>query len=100
MSLELTAADLLILEHHRLYRFRSLLSAALTYCALELDKDNRLSIHCLEAWAVDPLLLKLKQLRWAAWIVLGAPSLSIYFANEELYRTSTRLACKQKQIKS
>lgn len=89
MSFELTPDDLLILETHRLTRLRSLFAKALTFCILQLDSKNALKIHCSEAWMVDFLLNRLDQLRWHAWTVTGAHQLSIYFYQEEIYKTTT-----------
>lgn len=89
MSFELTPDDLLILETHRLARFRSLFAKTLTFCILQFDPKNTLTIHCSEAWMVDYLLNRLGQLRWYAWTVTGAHYLSIYFYQEEIYKTTT-----------
>ncbi|EKQ67239.1 hypothetical protein OsccyDRAFT_4313 [Leptolyngbyaceae cyanobacterium JSC-12] len=89
MLLELTSDDLLILEKQRLERFRSFFSETLLFCFLHLDPKCKLSIHCSEPWIVDQLLSDIDQLSRYAHIIVGACRLSICFAQEEIYTTST-----------
>lgn len=95
MSLELTVEDLLVLEKHRLDRLRSCFAETLAECFLHLSQNNTLTIHCSEAWMVDQLLSEIDRLRGAVWVITGAQRLSICFAQEEIYRTSTRQAHKR-----
>jgi hypothetical protein len=95
MSLELTVEDSLLLEKCRLERLRSFFTNALAKCLLHLDQKNRLTIHCSEPWIVDQLLSEVEQLRWYVWVVVGAQRLSICFAQEEIYQTSTRKLSKK-----
>jgi hypothetical protein len=90
MSLELTVEDSLMLEKQRLERLRSFFADTLAKCFLQLDQKNQLTIHCSEPWVVDQLLSEVEQLRWYVWVVVGAQRLSICFAQEEIYRTTTR----------
>ncbi|XGW00487.1 MAG: hypothetical protein ACAF41_16320 [Leptolyngbya sp. BL-A-14] len=95
MSLELTVEDSLILEKHRLERLRSFFAETLTQCFLHVDQTNTLKIHCSEPWIVDQLLSEIEQLRWYVWVVVGAKRLSVCFAQEEVYRASTRKSGKK-----
>jgi hypothetical protein len=95
MSLELTVEDSLMLEKHRLERLRSFFADTLAKCFLQLDQKNKLTIHCSEPWVVDQLLSEVEQLRWYVWVVVGAQRLSICFAQEEIYRTTTRKPSKK-----
>ena len=97
MSLELTVEDALVFEKQRLERLRSFFADTLAKCFLQLDQKNRLTIHCSEPWIVDQLLSEVEQLRWYAWIVVGAQRLSICFAQEEVYRTTTQKPSKKSQ---
>jgi hypothetical protein len=97
MSLELTVDDSLLLEKHRLERLRSFFADTLAKCFLHLDQNNTLKIHCSEPWIVDQLLSEIEQLRWYVWVLVGAQRLSICFAQEEVYRTSTRKTGKRSQ---
>ncbi len=97
MSLELTVEDSLLLEKHRLERLRSFFADTLAKCCLHLDRTNSLKIHCSEPWMVDQLLSEIEQLRWYVWILVGAKRLSICFAQEEVYRASTRKPSKRSQ---
>lgn len=90
MCLELTSEDRLLLEKCRLERLRSFFGDTLRRCFLQLNEKNVLTIHCSEAWIVDQLMSEIIQLRWYAWIVVGAARLSICFAEEEVYKTLTR----------
>jgi len=90
MLLNLTHADLLILKEQRLDRFRSFFNDSLPFCILDLNSQNELFIDCSEPWLVDLLLLEVDQLRWYAWVVVGAYQLSIHYAQEEIYVTATR----------
>lgn len=93
MFLEFTDDDLLILEKQRLERFRAFFHDTIAFCFLHLGESNTLAIHCSEPWVVDQLLTDLDQLRWYGWIIVGACHLSIYFAQEEIYTTSTQFPC-------
>lgn len=95
MVFQLTHEDLLILEMQRLERFRSLFNDALSLCFLHLDRGNELKIHCSEPWLVDLLLNEIEQLCSSAWIVAGATQLSIYYAQEEIYTTTTQTQTKR-----
>ncbi|MBW4471172.1 MAG: hypothetical protein KME45_12315 [Stenomitos rutilans HA7619-LM2] len=95
MSLELTVEDSLMLEKHRLERLRSFFADSLAKCFLHLDQNSTLKIHCSEPWIVDQLLSEVDQLRWYTWVVVGATRLSICFAQEEVYRASTRKLSKK-----
>jgi len=97
MSLELTVEDSLVLEKYRLDRLRSCFAETLATCFLHLSQSNTLTIHCSEAWMVDQLLSEIDRLRGAVWVITGAQQLSICFAQEEVYRTSTRQAHKRSQ---
>ncbi|XHX76875.1 MAG: hypothetical protein RBJ76_20905 [Stenomitos frigidus ULC029] len=97
MSLELTVEDLILLEKHRLERLRDRFTTSLAKCFLHLSKNHTLTIHCSEAWIVDQLLSEIDRLRGSAWLVAGAQRLSIRFAQEEVYRTSTRQSHKKSQ---
>lgn len=97
MSLELTVEDSLMLEQHRLERLRSFFADTLAQCFLHLDQNNILTIHCSEPWIVDQLLSEMDQLRWYVWVVVGAKRLSVCFAQEEIYRASTRKSGKKSQ---
>jgi hypothetical protein len=97
MSLELSANDLLILEQARLERLRSFFADTLTFCFIHLDKNNTLEIHCSEPWIVDELLDGIDPLLWYTWVIVGAYSLSIYFAEEEVFQVETGLFGKQFQ---
>jgi len=90
MFLELTSDDLFVLEQFRLERFRSFFAHTLKRCSIYLNEDNTLAIHCFEPWIVDQLFSEIDQLRRCVWIVLGVQSLSICFAQQEIYRTTTR----------
>jgi hypothetical protein len=90
MSPELTASDTFRLERLRLQRFRSFFPEPLISCFLHLQQNNTLAIHCAEPWMVDQLLTDMSELRWYAWMIVGAKRLSIYFAQEEVYKVSTR----------
>ncbi|HEY9655732.1 MAG TPA: hypothetical protein V6C50_09580 [Crinalium sp.] len=95
MSLELTVEDSLVLEKLRLDRLRSCFAETLAECFLHLSQNNTLTIHCSEAWMVDQLLSEVDRLRGAVWIITGAQRLSICFAQEQIYRTSTRQTHKR-----
>ena len=97
MSLELTVEDSLVLEKLRLDRLRSCFAETLAECFLHLSQNNTLTIHCSEAWMVDQLLSESDRLRGAVWVITGAQRLSICFAQEEVYRTSTHQAHKRSQ---
>lgn len=94
MALELTADDLLILDQFRIERFRSFFAKSLRRCSIYLDENNTLTIYCFEPQTVDHLFNEIDQLRQCAWIVLGVQYLSISFAQEEIYRTSTQKIAK------
>lgn len=101
MSLELTVKDSLTLEKYRLERLRSFFGSSLLHCVLHLNQKNTLTIHCSQPRLVDQLLEELDQLRWYAWVVVGAQRLSICFAQEEVYRTAThKLNKKVQQVPS
>lgn len=97
MSLKLTVEDSLILEKYRLERLCAFFTDTLAKCFLHLDPNNTLTIHCSEPWIVDQLLSEIDQLRFYAWVVVGAKRLSVCFAQEEIYRTSTRQPRKKAQ---
>jgi hypothetical protein len=97
MALELTTNDLLLLEQYRLDRFRSFFADTLPLCFLHLDSNGLLKIHCSEPWIVDELLDGIQPLLWYAWVIVGARSLSIYFAQEEIVQSQTYLANQQYQ---
>lgn len=90
MALELTASDTFRLERLRLQRFRAFFPETLIACFLHLQQNHTLAIHCAEPWMVDQLLAEISELRWYAWMILGAKRISIYFAQEEIYKVSTR----------
>jgi hypothetical protein len=94
---EFTNNDLLILEKHRLERFRSFFPDTLPLCYLSLNSHNTLTVHCPEPWQVDQLLYEIEQLCWYAWIVVGAHRISIYFAQEEIHKTKTHKLSKRTQ---
>jgi hypothetical protein len=96
MSLEITTDDLFILEQCRLERFRSFFIKPLKRCSIQLDENNTLTIHCFEPQIVDQLFSEIDQLRRCVWIVLGVQYLSIAFAQEEIYRTTTRMISSSK----
>jgi len=98
MGLELTADDLFILEKHRLERLRCFFAETLTLCFMHLDHQNRLSIHCSEPWVMDELLREIEQLRWYAWIIVGARQLSLCFAQEEIYATNTDQGMRRSRV--
>jgi len=91
MCLEFTNEDLLLLEKQRLDRFQSCFADTLPFCFLLLDNANTLTIHCSEAWLVDQILHEMDDLRAAAWVIVGAFQIAIYFAQEEIYTTTTQL---------
>ncbi|MDX2232005.1 MAG: hypothetical protein NW220_20385 [Leptolyngbyaceae cyanobacterium bins.349] len=97
MFLNLTRQDLLILENQRLIRFQSLFDDTLPFCALRLDRDNDLEIHCSEPWVIDLLLCAIEELCWAAWIVLGSYQMTLYYAQEEIYTATTHSLIQRSQ---
>lgn len=89
MSFVLTSDDCLLLEKYRLERLCAFFAETLAQSFLYLDEHNQLTIHCAQAWMVDELLEDIHQLRWYSRIVVGAQQLSIYFAQTEVYKTTT-----------
>lgn len=87
---DLNANDLFILEKHRLERLRSFFLDSLSLCFIFLDSNNSLNIHCPEPWLVDHLLNELNELRWYTWVVVGADTISICYAQEEIFTAPTR----------
>lgn len=90
MFTDLTADDRFILGKYRLNRFRKLFVETLSLCHTQLDANQTLLIHCSEPWVVDQLMADLNALCCKAWLVLGAHRLAIYYAEEEIYCTTTR----------
>lgn len=95
MALQLTHDDLLILERQRLERFRSFFQDALPFCWLHLNQGHELKIHCPEPWLVDLLLYDIESLCTQAWNIVGASQVAIYYAQEEIYATSTGMPRSQ-----
>lgn len=89
MRIKFTTQDLSLLEDFRLDRLRQLYVQTLSGCALEL-KFDALLIHCSEPWCVDQIMEELDRIVKAAQIVLGVKSVSICYANEEVYRAKPR----------
>jgi hypothetical protein len=87
---QLTQCDLHTLEQHRLSRLRELFIKSLGLCTLQVDSRRNLKIHCPEPWMVDRLMSDLDFLTWAIWVVVGAHTFSIYYAQEELYTANTK----------
>lgn len=87
---EFTHEDLLMLEKQRLGRFQACFADTLPFCFLHLDGANTLAIHCSDAWLVDQLLHEMDDLREAAWIIVGAFQITIYFVQEEIFTTTTQ----------
>ena len=89
MTFNITRNDCLILEKYRLERFCTHFEDMLSNSFLYLDRGNELKIHCAEAWLVDWILSDLDRLASHAWTIIGADSLSIYYAQEEIYTVPT-----------
>ena len=89
MKTKFTDRDLSLLEDLRLDRLRQLYAQTLSGCSLEL-KFDALLIHCSEPWCVDQIMEELDRIVKAARIVLGVKSVSICYANEEVYRVRTQ----------
>jgi hypothetical protein len=87
MSPQLTTQDMQILRQQQLDRLRKVFVKPLGLCRLQLNRQQRLVIHCPEAWIVDALMNDLDRLSEAARIIVGAQSLSVCFIGEEVYRT-------------
>lgn len=90
--MNLTEADLLLLEKHRCYRFRSELPS-LEGTIPRLTLDHRLVVTCLNATQVDNLLLDVDQIEAAAWLILGVRTVSIVFAGEQIWSNVTDSDC-------
>lgn len=89
MSLDLTSEDVLILEKLRIARLSSFFAESLPLCLMEIRQSSTLAIHCPRPCLVDELMSEIVALSWYAWVVVGVHHLSIYFAGEEVYATST-----------
>ena len=88
-DLGLTQHDRALLQKQQLDRFRSLFPDSLKPSLLALHTHYQLSIHCAEPWMVDDLLGEVDRLRWYTWLVLGVQQVAIFFAEEEIYSTTT-----------
>lgn len=97
MFLTFTADDQFILEQYRLERLQSCFADTLPLCWLHLGSNQRLTIHCAEPWMVDQLMGQIAHLREQVRVILGVRQVSIFFAQEEIYKTGiTRSANKRK----
>lgn len=88
-DLGLTQHDRALFQKQRLDRFRSLFPDSLKPSLLALRANHQLSIHCAEPWMVDELLGEVDRLRWYTWLILGVQQVAIFFAEEEIYSTTT-----------
>jgi len=88
MTLDFNLDDRRLLSQCRLKRFRKLFLNPLGLCPLEFKRD-RLFVYCSEAWMVDCLMNDLDYFAEAARIILGAHSISLCFAGEEIHETLT-----------
>jgi hypothetical protein len=89
MSIQLTYDDVQLLRQQRIDRLRKVFVKPLGLCRLQLTRRDKLVIHCPEPWIVDALMGDLDRLMEASRIVVGAQSLAICFAGEEIYRSRT-----------
>jgi hypothetical protein len=97
MVLTFTADDRSILEQHQLERLQSYFVDTLPLCLLHLS-SRHLAIHCAEPWMVDQLLYQMDKLRWQVRVILGIKHLSIYYAQEEIYKTVTTPPTKKRKV--
>jgi hypothetical protein len=81
---ELNVNDLNKLEQLRIDRLLLFFTSSLPYCLLQIDRDNMLTIYCLQAEIVDDLLDELEDLCSHAWLILGMKKISLYFRLEEI----------------
>ncbi len=88
MILEFSPKDYVRLTQRRLKRITKLFLNPLGFCHLEVKRD-RLIVHCTEAWMIDSLMDDLDYFSETARIILGARFISLCFAKEEVYRTTT-----------
>ena len=88
MILEFSPKDHARLTQRRLNRITKLFLNPLGLCHLEV-KHDRLIVHCSEAWMVDSLMDDLGYFSETTRIILGVRFISLCFAQEEVYRTTT-----------
>ncbi len=83
---DITCTDLSLLEYLRIDRLRGLFAEHLLSCVMYVEHDT-LFAHCLTPTIVDNLLADIDELSEYAWQIVGVKSISLYFCQEEVYRT-------------
>ncbi len=74
------------LQQFRIARLLSFFTCGLPHCLIQIDTSNTLAIYCPNSWTVDELLDDFEDLCRYAWLIVGAQSLTLYFAQEEILR--------------
>jgi hypothetical protein len=86
----ITSRDLFRLEALRLNRFNDRFAHILTpHCMVCLDEDNCLLIVCDRPSQVDAFIKIADKLKHYAWVVVGAKTVALQFAGEQVWGIKT-----------